>query len=377
MRILLYTKWGEEGGGSAIYGRTLAHELVKRGHEVCVCTVGDSRAIPKSQDSFKISVIPSFFRNSYYAVTPFFRARSYFERLLTGFRPDIVHASIAVSDLDFFVGNLCRKFSVPVVHTYHNPFSQDGGFRSFLYNFPNFIYGPYLRRHAKKLVVFSDIQKQFLKKRFSVPEECCSIIPNAVDTTFYSPGFSRFRQQFKEDVFILYSGRLAAEKNVEALLRAFFSLKNIHAKSRLIVMGDGHLKRYLTEKYKDEKVTFTGHISDVDEKLDIMRSAQVFVMPSFVEGLSLSLLESMSLGHAIIATKVGGHEEALKDCGIVLNVSEIGKKLPTMLQMLVDNRSFRLELGQKAREKALLHYSLAKNIDLLLHVYYEALESNA
>ena len=103
-----------------------------------------------------------------------------------------------------------------------------------------------------------------------------------------------------------------------------------------------------------------------------MQIAEVFILPSLVEGLSLSLLEAMSTGTACVATDAGADGEVLDNgAGIVISTDNVSKQLKTIIPILVEHPSFTKYLGSKARNRVLEKYTITKNIDSLEKVYIE------
>jgi glycosyltransferase involved in cell wall biosynthesis len=103
----------------------------------------------------------------------------------------------------------------------------------------------------------------------------------------------------------------------------------------------------------------------------MLRAMDIFVLPSMVEGLSLSLLEAMACGVAPVATDVGSDGEALRGAGILVDTKDLDGQLRLALRTLIEFPDFRAELGQRARARAVERYSLSDNLDRLLAVYRE------
>jgi glycosyltransferase involved in cell wall biosynthesis len=100
----------------------------------------------------------------------------------------------------------------------------------------------------------------------------------------------------------------------------------------------------------------------------------VFILPSLVEGLSLSLLEAMGCGAACVATDAGADGEVLADgAGIVINTQGVSTQLRTILPILRDHPQWRTLLGNSARQRVLDRYTLTGNIDRIEQVYGEIL----
>ena len=160
------------------------------------------------------------------------------------------------------------------------------------------------------MIVFSQLQADFLE-RLGVPADRLTVIPNGVDTDRWcptSPGtislmHQQVRQRLGRERIVLYMGRLATEKNVEALLRAWRLVSPEGC--RLVIVGDGPLRNSLMNQFNDDRIHWWGHEPNLDTRVALLQCAEVFILPSLVEGLSLALLEAMATGTACVATDAG------------------------------------------------------------------------
>jgi glycosyltransferase involved in cell wall biosynthesis len=138
-----------------------------------------------------------------------------------------------------------------------------------------------------------------------------------------------------------------------------------------LVVGHGSDRRRLERRYGSRQVHFAGQVSDEAQRIAMLRAMDVFVLPSAVEGLSLSLLEAMACGAPTVATDVGSDGEALRGAGLVLDPRELDGQLRLALRTLLDFPDFRVELGRLARARIVERYSLEQTIDRLLDIYSE------
>ena len=120
----------------------------------------------------------------------------------------------------------------------------------------------------------------------------------------------------------------------------------------------------------EDKLIWWGTELDIETRVAIMQIAEVFFLPSLVEGLSLSLLEAMSTGTACVATDAGADGEVLENgAGIVISTDNVSAQLKTIIPILVEHPSFTKYLGVKARNRVLERYTITKNINSLEKVY--------
>jgi glycosyltransferase involved in cell wall biosynthesis len=288
-------------------------------------------------------------------------------------KPDLVHASLTLSPLDFLLPEICAELDLPLVSTFHTPFAGKGArFKSGTQLLAYQLYAPFLVNYDRT-IVFSQVQREVLA-RLGVPAENVAVIPNGVDVQRYSPGASAIKAEFNAQTLFVYQGRLAAEKNVEALLRAWKQAE-MKPESKLLIVGDGPLTPSLKPFYGSEHgIIWLGFVADEQRRIEILRGADVFILPSLVEGLSLSLLEAMACGLACLATDVGADGEVIEDVGVLLNTRRVGSQLRTLLPLFQDHPELAPILGKKARQRVLERYTLNYNITCLEQLYGQVLE---
>ena len=116
-----------------------------------------------------------------------------------------------------------------------------------------------------------------------------------------------------------------------------------------MIVGDGPLSSGLMNQFGNGEVLWWGYEPDLDTRVALLQCAEVFVLPSLVEGLSLALLEAMASGTACVATDAGADGEALEGgAGIVLSTQGVTTQLRTLLPVLRDQPVLTAELGRRA-----------------------------
>jgi glycosyltransferase involved in cell wall biosynthesis len=279
-----------------------------------------------------------------------------------------------LSPLDFLLPEICEELNIPLVATFHPPFdgkrrNLKSGTQLFTYQ----LYAPFLA-HYDRVIVFSQLQRNYLM-RLGVPQEKLAVIPNGVDVQKYSPGPSNLKFQFNAQRLFVYQGRISTEKNVEALLRAW-KQSDLGNSSKLVIVGNGSLSASLMPFYGEEHgIIWLGFVADEERRIEILRAADVFILPSLLEGLSLSLLEAMACGVACVATDAGADGEVLEHgAGVILNTHRVTSQLHTLLPLFRDHLEWTTLLGQKARTRVLERYTLSRNITRLEKLYAEVLQ---
>ena len=377
--------------GNVTYGLSTTEALRRRGHSVSFihfntppaglgrhdATEGESPAslaAALASESAEVVTLPYLVKSQVYTI-PSPGAQRELRESLERLRPDLVHASLTLSPLDFRLPDLCQQLGLPLVATFHPAF--DAGLRNLTAGTQQLTYQLYAPSLARfdRVIVFSALQADLLE-RLGVRRERLAVIPNGVDTNlwtpaphFDSPSLAELRHQFEGRRVFLYMGRLSTEKNVEALLRAWRLVRPEGCV--LLIVGDGPL-RGLLQSQAENDVIWWGYEASLPRRVALLQLAEVFLLPSLVEGLSLALLEAMATGTACVATDAGADGEVLQGgAGIVISTQGVTTQLRTLLPVLRDQPVLSAELGLRARARVLERYTLERNIDALEKLYAE------
>ncbi|MEP6908207.1 MAG: glycosyltransferase family 4 protein [Pseudoxanthomonas sp.] len=201
-----------------------------------------------------------------------------------------------------------------------------------------------------------------------IPESRIFRIPNAVDTRRFQH-ITRVAEAAPRFVFI---GRIEAEKGLGPLLHAFSSVSTTHPTATLLLVGSGSLETVLKADAERlgiaDKVTFAGHRDDIETQL---ADGNLGVLCSRIEGLSNTLLESMASGLPMVASRISGNEDFVRDGengwlfdldddeGLARSLSAAAALTPTQ----------RLAMGECARETVLRQAGLDEVLDNLMQLY--------
>lgn len=361
--------------GNVTYGREITNSLLDRGYEVSFLHFAQEESNDETWRDCPEVFLPFLYKSQIYTIpTP--KSSKVLSDSLKELKPDIVHASLTLSPLDFRLPEICEELNLPLIATFHPAFdSKIRNLTSSTQFLTYQLYAPFLA-HYDRVIVFSRLQRDLLLK-LGVKSKTLSVIPNGVDTEKYCPGYSHLKFQLKAKRLFVYLGRVSTEKNVEALLKAW-KHSEMGEDSKLLIVGDGPLRNSLQPFYgKEYGIIWLGFIADEQRRIDILRAADVFILPSLVEGLSLSLLEAMACETACLATDAGADGEVLEEgAGIVLNTQGVTTQLKTLLPLFRDHPEITKLLGQKARQRILDRYTLSQNINQVEQLYAEVLQRN-
>jgi glycosyltransferase involved in cell wall biosynthesis len=273
------------------------------------------------------------------------------------------------------VGTLAaRRARVPaIMHTVHLfPFHEETG---------KVVTAAYVgaerlaARWCDRIVTVSEHQRDWaLRAGIGKPEQVIAI-PNGVPTDRARPTRppSEIRAELGvRDAFVILStGRLVEQKGLEYLIRAAAVLRADMPTARIVLAGEGRLRQQLSKLVADlglgDFVTFVGHRSDVG---DLLAAADLVVLPSLWEGLSISLLEAMAAGKPVVTTGIGSNREVTNDGETaVLVPPKDPLTLAAAIRSLAADPGRLEELGRKGQEAQRERYSLQRMIDAYLDEY--------
>ena len=190
------------------------------------------------------------------------------------------------------------------------------------------------------------------------------VIDNGVDVTEFSPA-GRVRARAGAPLVICV-GRLAVQKGQDLALSALARLA--HGDARLRLVGDGPERQRLVRLAQAlgvaHRVEWPGTSADVATEL---RSADVVVVPSRWDGLSLSLLEAMACGAAVVATRAPG-TAVLEGAGVVTPPGD-SSALASAIDELLADPGLRATLGAAARRRVEQRFDLRRSLRQNLQVW--------
>lgn len=232
-----------------------------------------------------------------------------------------------------------------------------------------------------RYITVSKHLRNYLINKIGVGSERITQIYNGVDTDRFVPSAEKPRGVLPlgflndDSVVIGTIGRLQPIKNQEMLLRAFAVLAHgnfeFSKRLRLIIAGNGPQLTALHQLAGSLGITplmwMPGAVSNVHE---ILQSMDIFVLPSLAEGISNTVLEAMATGLPVIATRVGGNIELVRESetGFLFEPNDI-QVLTQLLINYISNTSLRKRHADQARGMAVNYFSLSNMVVNYQKVY--------
>ncbi|MBF2005406.1 MAG: glycosyltransferase family 4 protein [Chlorogloeopsis fritschii C42_A2020_084] len=202
---------------------------------------------------------------------------------------------------------------------------------------------------CSRLIVLSESWKSFYTTNLGLTAKQVIVLPNPVQLPAQIPSRLETHQ-----VKFLFLGRIGQRKGAFDLIKAFAMLSAEQKScSSLILAGDGDLEQasqLIKNLNLTNQITLPGWVN-TEQRDALLAKANVFVLPSYNEGLPMALLEAMGWGLPVITTPVGGIPEVVNSSenGLLINPGDI-RQLSEAMKSLIENRNLRLDLGNNARK---------------------------
>lgn len=258
------------------------------------------------------------------------------------------------------------SFKTTNVLTFHSDIERSQFFKKYPQIFNFFINFCNLRLDG--MIAVSPVAFKYLKNFKKLKR----IIPNGVDTERFNPANEEIKEFKDEKINLLFVGRIEERKGLIYLLKSFYLLQKKYQNLRLLIIGEGPEKQKCEEfvkKYNLKEVLFLGKVEKNLERY--YASADIFCAPSiFGESFGLVLLESMASGLPIVGFSNQGYKSLFKNKrGEEFLVKPRDyKNLAKKIEILIENKNLRKELGEWGRKEA-EKYSWSNIAEKILNFY--------
>lgn len=282
-------------GGVEVVVGNLATSLVKRGYDVTVY----NRGLEKGHNVYDVQGVHA--RRIFTFRKPALNAMVYsflatFDALRHDY--DVIHYHAIGPSVPLVIAKLFGRHTVCTVHGLNWKVDKWGGFASRYLKLGEWV----AAKFADDLVVLSETEwNYFVEKYNRVPV----LVPNAVQFKPTLPcDLIRQKYGLEKDSYILYVGRISPEKGPRDLVEGY---RKAHTGKKLVLAGPMMQSEYCDQLQKsiagDPDIITTGYVVG-DELRELYSNCKLFVLPSHTEGLSLALLEALSLGARCLVSDI-------------------------------------------------------------------------
>jgi len=274
------------------------------------------------------------------------------KKLLKANPEALVHFNFALTSLSIYRDSLyiyiARKRKI-VVHLH-------GGNYLFSESTPWLINAVLKRLFLKDIpfIVLSDKEKERVQNHFQANR--VHSLPNCIDLKLAR----QFERSYNNKQLLLgYIGRITETKGMNELLEACKKMKCNGIPFKLILAGAERKEDNYVERFKDSLDTDFEYVGVVSGKAkeEFMKRIEVFVLPSYFEGLPMSLLETMSFGCVPVTTNVGSISTVVTNFenGLFVRVKSTDD-LVASIESLYNNSQMLLRIGKSAQKFIFEHF---------------------
>lgn len=364
-----------KGGGAEMLTYELSKALSKKGHEVTVvCREPNGEELETDEDLKNVKIHRILASSG---KTRFLRKVISFYRFLRHNNFDVIHAHFVISGGT--LGLIGKLFGIPVIVTAHGwPDVLKSEVTNHGVRLNRFIV--MIARITLKTIDFLVVVSNSMRKdaiNAGCPASKVGIVYNGIDfDKIHSLGRTAILQRngiMKDDFIVLFLGMLRPEKCLQDLVKAFPKVVQKVPNAKLVFAGKGEerekLEKLVSELKLRDRVIFTGFVWG-DDKWDLLKRCDVFVLPSLMEGHPIAVIEAMACSKPVVATNVGPFPEIISngETGLLVPLHAPDELADAIVQLASDEKRI-LEMGMKAKEYVTERFSIDKTADDYLEIY--------
>ncbi len=287
---------------------------------------------------------------------------------------DILHAHIWNPASCRYAYSLGTK--IPLITTEHDPFHLPA--------FKNFFKKRSLKK-VKKIIAISQNNKELLETIYPKQAQKLKLIHNGIDTTWWQSQLLRITEddiktikkdifKAKEDTFIITCiAELHERKGQKYLLKAIPDIVADFPNTKVVFIGDGPNRDNLERLIRKLKIERHAILLGKKKRIPrLLKSSNIFCLPSRREGFGLVNLEAMMIPLPIVATKAGGIPEVVTDNGILVE-PENSEALAKALKKLISNKDLRKKMAHAGYERILKRFDAKKMAEEYEKTYTEVI----
>jgi len=352
--------------------------LERAGHEVYVFTFGDVEYQDNEPRVIRSPGLPLADTGFYLSL----RYKTKHKKLLQTMDVVHVHHPFLSGRLAL---NYCRRAQIPIIFTNHTRYDLYAQARLPL--MPEEVSNGLLQAYlpdfcqAVDLVISPSRGMEKVMRQYGV-ESHIEVVPNGVDLLPFYQALSLPRVDFgftDQDILLVYTGRLAPEKNLEFLIRSFAGVSQVFSNVYLMIIGSGQ-KEYVEDIRSlpnglgiSDRVRFVGMIP-YDQLPFYLAMCDVFITASVTEVHPLSVIEGMAAGLPILGIDSPGVGDSVSDGETGLLATNNIASFTAKLTYLCMDSALRKKIGCSARE-ASAQYDIERTTKIMLQHYLRLTQS--
>ncbi|AOP32739.1 glycoside hydrolase [Leptospira tipperaryensis] len=282
-----------------------------------------------------------------------FPAKRILKRHFKKEKPDVVHV-VTEGPLGWSAVRAAKELGIPVVSDFRTNFHSYAQY--YKVGFAGKIVEKYLRNLHNKTKITLTPSQDVVEKLIKQGYDNVQVVSRGIDAELFHPSKRDpiLRKEWdvsKDQLVVLYVGRIAAEKNIELSIQAFRKIQENNSNAKMVLVGEGPLKESLQKKNPD--LIFAG-LKKGEELAKYFASGDLFLFPSMTETFGNVVLEAMASGIALVAYQYAAAGSYLEH-GSSAFLPAFGKEQEfiDMSCFLSNQTVLRKKMAVKARKKAL------------------------
>lgn len=222
-------------------------------------------------------------------------------------------------------------------------------------------------KYADEIIVLSDGVKKYFKETYNRDTH---FIPNGItQPDIFDSKIISSKYNLNKDSYFLFLGRIVPEKGIHYLIDAYSEVKT---DKKLVIAGgasdtDSYYEELRKKASNNENIIFTGFVQG-QELEELYSNAYVYVLPSDLEGMPLSLLEAMSYGNCCLTSDIEECSDVMEDCGVTFKQSSV-EDLANKLQYLSDSEKVVQKLKLESSPFIIKKYNWDDIVNKTLELY--------
>lgn len=362
-----HKRYGSREGGVEVVVTELARRMAALGHDVTcydrsgadVMTGDQTVACERMVDGVRVVPVRTIDKKGLAALSSSFFATLAAVRQ----RPDVIHYHAEGPCVPLRLAHWAGIRTVATIHGLDWQRAKWGKLASTYIKLGEKI----AARYADEVVVLSRSAQDYFQQTYG---RTTRLIPNGIDLK--EPADSNTISSewgLVPDSYVLFLGRLVPEKRPDLLIKAF---KALDTDVQLVIAGAASDTSEYVEELKslakgDARIVFTGFVSG-EPLEELYSNAAVYVLPSDVEGMPISLLEAMSHGCCCVTSDIPECADVLVDAGLTFERGSVAG-LAQALRTAAGDRANAKALGERARDRARSEYNWDSVVEKTLDLY--------
>jgi len=343
---------------------TIATEQIKLGHNVIIFCLDNIGLLGEQLSTQYIEIICLNRKPGFLDKTVLQKMRT----ILRNNKINVIHTHNIEPNLYGMIASILSN-NIKTIHTQHGIPDKFNFVKKTFLKFTGFF--------LKKFVSVSDTAAENAINYGWVPSPKVDVIINGIDTdafTSNSNNKTKFREEYnlpKDAIILTTISRIEPVKDHTTMIEQFSIVAKQMTNVYLIIVGDGSKKQEISELIIKHKLTarviMTGMQIDVKKYLQM---ADIFLMTSISEGISISLLEGMSSKLIPIVTPVGGNTQIVENnqCGYILDIKQ-PESLCTILNKILNDSKLFKTISDNARKKVIAKFSKEAMMNKYMALY--------